>query len=184
MLPAWLHGARSRPKAPRSWSARRGTLVSKGRLTRQELGWLLTQEAAGAAERLRMGVQVLKSNAPPPLASEPPGRRDARCARRRDAHALDDSQDALRACVAGGGASTWPPSSGRLRLRRGSRSNRAAAPRSTATRGSCGACCICSWATARRRLAPSPSDARATTSASRWCSGPTARRPRRQSARG
>src|SRR5271170_7672772 len=42
-------------------------LVTKGRLTRQELGWLLTQEAAGAAERLRMGVQVLKSNVPPPL---------------------------------------------------------------------------------------------------------------------
>ena len=32
---------------------------TKGRLTRQELGWLLTQEAQGAAERLRVGVQVL-----------------------------------------------------------------------------------------------------------------------------
>jgi signal transduction histidine kinase len=40
--------------------------VSKGRLTRQELGWLLTQEAAGAAERLRKGVSALKTNAPPP----------------------------------------------------------------------------------------------------------------------
>ncbi|MGH7283027.1 MAG: sensor histidine kinase [Polyangiaceae bacterium] len=39
--------------------------MSKGRLTRQELGWLLTQEASGAAERLRVGVQVLKTNAPP-----------------------------------------------------------------------------------------------------------------------
>ena len=39
--------------------------MSKGRLTRQELGWLLTQEAAGAAERLRTGVQILKSNPPP-----------------------------------------------------------------------------------------------------------------------
>jgi len=47
--------------------------VSKGRLTRQELGWLLTQEAQGAAERLRMGVQVLKSNVPPPLAAGGPG---------------------------------------------------------------------------------------------------------------
>jgi len=48
--------------------------VSKGRLTRQELGWLLTQEASGAAERLRLGVQVLKSNAPPPpeMGSSPP----------------------------------------------------------------------------------------------------------------
>jgi hypothetical protein len=40
--------------------------VSKGRLTRQELGWLLTQEAQGAAERLRKGVQALKTNVPPP----------------------------------------------------------------------------------------------------------------------
>ncbi len=39
--------------------------MTKGRLTRQELGWLLTQEAQGAAERLRVGVQVLKSNPPP-----------------------------------------------------------------------------------------------------------------------
>lgn len=40
--------------------------MSKGRLTRQELGWLLTQEAQGAAERLRHGVQILKTNPPPP----------------------------------------------------------------------------------------------------------------------
>ncbi len=40
--------------------------MSKGRLTRQELGWLLTQEAQGAAERLRRGVQVLKTKPPPP----------------------------------------------------------------------------------------------------------------------
>jgi hypothetical protein len=39
--------------------------VSTGKLTRQELGWLLTQEAQGAADRLRMGVQILKSQAPP-----------------------------------------------------------------------------------------------------------------------
>ncbi len=39
--------------------------MTRGRLTRQELGWLLTQEAQGAAARLRMGVQVLKSNVPP-----------------------------------------------------------------------------------------------------------------------
>jgi two-component system OmpR family sensor kinase len=38
--------------------------VSKGRLTRQELGWLLTQEARGAAERLRKGVSAL-TQAPP-----------------------------------------------------------------------------------------------------------------------
>src|SRR5580704_8651117 len=45
--------------------------VSKGRLTRQELGWLLTQEAQGAAERLRRGVQVLKTKPPPPPVSPP-----------------------------------------------------------------------------------------------------------------
>ncbi len=38
--------------------------MSKGRLTRQELGWLLTQEAHGAAERLRTGVSAL-TVAPP-----------------------------------------------------------------------------------------------------------------------
>lgn len=45
--------------------------MSKARLTRQELGWLLTQEASGAAERLRLGVQVLKTNAPPPPSASP-----------------------------------------------------------------------------------------------------------------
>lgn len=40
--------------------------MSKGRLTRQELSWLLTQEAQNAAERLRVGVQVLRTQAPPP----------------------------------------------------------------------------------------------------------------------
>ena len=39
--------------------------MSKGRLTRQELSWLLTQEAQNAAERLRVGVQVLRTQAPP-----------------------------------------------------------------------------------------------------------------------
>jgi hypothetical protein len=40
--------------------------VSKGKLTRQELGWLLTQEAQGAAERLRKGVTALTVAPPPP----------------------------------------------------------------------------------------------------------------------
>jgi hypothetical protein len=40
--------------------------VSKGKLTRQELGWLLTQEAQGAAERLRKGVTALTHAPPPP----------------------------------------------------------------------------------------------------------------------
>jgi two-component system, OmpR family, sensor kinase len=44
---------------------------SKGRLTLQELGWLLTQEASNAAERLRTGVQVMRTNAPPPSSVAP-----------------------------------------------------------------------------------------------------------------
>jgi two-component system OmpR family sensor kinase len=40
--------------------------VSKGKLTRQELGWLLTQEAQGAAERLRKGVAALTQAPPAP----------------------------------------------------------------------------------------------------------------------
>ncbi len=43
--------------------------MSKGKLTRQELGWLLTQEAQGAAERLRKGVGALTQAPPPPDAS-------------------------------------------------------------------------------------------------------------------
>jgi len=41
--------------------------VSKGKLTRQELGWLLTQEAQGAAERLRLGVSALTQIPPAPV---------------------------------------------------------------------------------------------------------------------
>jgi hypothetical protein len=40
--------------------------VAKGKLTRQELAWLLTQEAQGAAERLRKGVTALTQAPPPP----------------------------------------------------------------------------------------------------------------------
>jgi signal transduction histidine kinase len=43
--------------------------VSKGKLTRQELGWLLTQEAQGAAERLRKGVTALTQAPPGPAAA-------------------------------------------------------------------------------------------------------------------
>jgi two-component system, OmpR family, sensor kinase len=61
--------------------------VSKGKLTRQELGWLLTQEAQGAAERLRKGVSAL-TQAPPPPDADPTG---------VDAHlsALDDTMKML-----------------------------------------------------------------------------------------
>ncbi|MFO0667954.1 MAG: hypothetical protein U0174_28645 [Polyangiaceae bacterium] len=47
--------------------------MSKGLLTRQELGWLLTQEAQGAAERLRLGVNVLRTSMPPPMHPRAPG---------------------------------------------------------------------------------------------------------------
>jgi signal transduction histidine kinase len=47
--------------------------VSKGKLTRQELGWLLTQEARGAAERLRKGVTALTQAPPAPDAAEASG---------------------------------------------------------------------------------------------------------------
>src|SRR5579859_6376773 len=40
--------------------------MSRGKVTRQELGWLLTQEAQGAAERLRKGVTALTQAPPPP----------------------------------------------------------------------------------------------------------------------
>jgi len=44
-------------------------------LTRHELSWLLTQEAQNAAERLRVGVQFLRTQAPPaPSAEEDPAR--------------------------------------------------------------------------------------------------------------
>ncbi len=46
--------------------------MSKGRLTRHELSWLLTQEAQNAAERLRVGVQFLRTQAPPPPADDDP----------------------------------------------------------------------------------------------------------------
>ncbi len=63
--------------------------MSKGRLTRQELGWLLTQEAANAAERLRTGVQILKSNPPPAEGAGAAGGLDATL------DALDDTMKML-----------------------------------------------------------------------------------------
>jgi two-component system OmpR family sensor kinase len=59
-------GSRDAPRdrGPRFWHP--ASRVSKGRLTRQELGWLLTQEAQGAAERLRKGVSALTQAPPPP----------------------------------------------------------------------------------------------------------------------
>ena len=61
-------------------------LVSKGQLTRQELGWLLTQEAQGAAERLRVGVQVIRTSMPPAPLEPPSG---------DEPHHLDATLDAL-----------------------------------------------------------------------------------------
>lgn len=72
--------------------------MSKGRLTRQELSWLLTQEAQNAAERLRIGVQVLRTQAPPPLdvvikEAGPPA--EERVLPPSVAHHVDASLDAL-----------------------------------------------------------------------------------------
>jgi two-component system OmpR family sensor kinase len=64
--------------------------VSKGKLTRQELGWLLTQEAQGAAERLRLGVSALTQAPPPPTA---PGEGDVRI--NVDASGVDATLSAL-----------------------------------------------------------------------------------------
>ncbi|HSY21980.1 MAG TPA: sensor histidine kinase [Polyangiaceae bacterium] len=61
--------------------------MSKGRLTRQELGWLLTQEAQGAAERLRVGVSALTQAPPAPDADT--GAMDATLS------ALDDTMKML-----------------------------------------------------------------------------------------
>lgn len=60
--------------------------MSKGRLTRNELSWLLTQEAQNAAERLRVGVQFLRTQAPPP--PTPAEKEDP-------AHGVETSLDAL-----------------------------------------------------------------------------------------
>lgn len=49
--------------------------MTKGNLTQKELGWLLAQEAKGAAERVRMSVQFLRSSALPPP-PEPPALED------------------------------------------------------------------------------------------------------------
>lgn len=61
--------------------------MSKGRLTRDELGWLLTQEAQGAAGRLRAGLATLRTQAPPPVA---PGDEDATGEMDKSLDALDD----------------------------------------------------------------------------------------------
>lgn len=45
--------------------------MTKGNLTQKELGWLLAQEAKGAAERVRMSVQFLRSNTAMPPPPEP-----------------------------------------------------------------------------------------------------------------
>ena len=89
---------------PRNQQARskRGTLrrVTKGTLTQKELGWLLAQEAKGAADRLRLGVQYLRASVvPPPLEVEiqeaPPSARTPDLESTLDA--LDDAMRMLGA---------------------------------------------------------------------------------------
>src|SRR5690349_23478874 len=56
--------------ARRHWRMAYLAFVTTGRLTRQELGWLLAQEARGAAKILRQDVTLL-SQPPPPDATAP-----------------------------------------------------------------------------------------------------------------
>ena len=69
--------------------------MSKSRLTRQELSWLLTQEAQNAAERLRVGVQVLRTQAPPRPVEAPPVVTDTGLAHPDPSLHLETSLDAL-----------------------------------------------------------------------------------------
>lgn len=80
--------------------------MSKSRLTRQELSWLLTQEAQNAAERLRHGVQTLRTTsvAPPPLEHAPPSDHGVKIDVLAEAHdparhvdaSLDELDDVMR----------------------------------------------------------------------------------------
>lgn len=78
--------------------------VTMGRLTRQELGWLLAQEARGAAKILRQDVTLL-SQPPPPDASAGVSLPDLRV--ETTLNVLDDAIDMLSELETGGG----PPSS-------------------------------------------------------------------------
>jgi signal transduction histidine kinase len=68
--------------------------VSKGKLTRQELGWLLTQEAQGAAERLRKGVSALTQD-PGIDASVDPGGARVHAVDVVDVRGVDETLSAL-----------------------------------------------------------------------------------------
>jgi two-component system OmpR family sensor kinase len=67
------------------------TAVTTGRLTRQELGWLLAQEARGAAKILRQDVTLLSQ--PPPPDAAAPAVPDIRV--HSTLNALDDAIDML-----------------------------------------------------------------------------------------
>ena len=146
--------------------------MSKGKLTRQELGWLLTQEAQGAAERLRKGVSALTQAPPPDMVDEVSIPADAAGV---DAtlSALDDAMRMLSSLHA------RPVS---VRGRRGRIDlasllwevapearvsiEPAAAPRSSATKPSCAACSTWCWGTAAAAAARSRSAVKGTRSSS------------------
>ncbi|MFO0739327.1 MAG: hypothetical protein U0270_25750 [Labilithrix sp.] len=70
--------------------------MSKGKLTRNELSWLLTQEAQNAAERLRVGVTFLRTQAPPPITGgHPTGLTTPPAGPADPTHGLESSLDAL-----------------------------------------------------------------------------------------
>jgi hypothetical protein len=77
-------------------------MSERERLTRSELSWLLTQEARGAAERLRKGVQILTKPPPPPPPSSPaPGseRPITLSSTSEEGEGLESSLDALDATM-------------------------------------------------------------------------------------
>jgi two-component system OmpR family sensor kinase len=81
--------------------------VTMGRLTRRELGWLLAQEARGAAKILRQDVTLL-SQPPPPDASVNITVPDLRV--ETTLNVLDDAIDMLSELETGGGPGSKPPS--------------------------------------------------------------------------
>lgn len=70
--------------------------MTKGRLTQKELGWLLTQEAQGAAERVRMGVQLLRTSMVPPALETRPADEHAGSEPPELDATLDALDDAMR----------------------------------------------------------------------------------------
>ncbi len=85
--------------------------MTTGRLTRQELGWLLAQEARGAAKILRQDVTLLSQ---PPPADAPVPAADVRV--ENTLNVLDDAIDMLTELETGAPGSKAPSRRGRIDL--------------------------------------------------------------------